>query len=202
MRQAVLLRWFASCVVLCVFCYYYVDRPVAEFAAHRIDVHHWLLRLCQALAAPSLLSLPFGLCFLALRAMRVTKPAWKLQDLLTQLSVAIILATAAKDFLKWVFGRPWPEAFISFGTYEFSPLNNGLHYGSFPSGHTSYISAPLFIISYYYPHLRWPCCGVIGMVMIGLVGGGYHFPGDTVAGLLTGLLAASGTLALMQPKMG
>jgi membrane-associated phospholipid phosphatase len=122
--------------------------------------------------------------------------------MLTRVSVAIIVATAAKDLLKLAFGRPWPEAFIGFGAYRFLPFHIGLHYGSFPSGHTSYISAPLIVVASHYPQWRWLCFGVIGMVMIGLIGGGYHFPGDTVAGLLTGLLAASGTLALMRGKAG
>jgi membrane-associated phospholipid phosphatase len=195
---------FLVCAALCVVCYYYVDRPVARFAAGDVDVHHWLMRACQAMASPSLLSLPFGVAYLAALAVRTSQglPAWPAQALLTQVSVAILAATAAKDLLKWAFGRPWPAQYLDYGSYQFSLFSNGVQYGCFPSGHTAYISAPRLVIAYAKPQWRWPCYAVIGMVMLGLIGGGYHFPGDTIAGLLTGALAARGTLALMRGKEG
>jgi len=186
---------------VCAFCYFFVDRPVARFVAGAVDTHLLLLRVCQAMAAPSLIALPFGLlylCGLAVKAGQTRRP-WPAQDLLMRVSVAILAATAAKDLLKWAFGRPWPDTFLHYGAYGFHPFDNSLLYGGFPSGHTAYIAAPLLVIADERPVWAWPCYAVIGMVMVGLVGGGYHFPGDTVAGLLTGYLAAKGTLALMRP---
>lgn len=186
-------------VVLCLVCYFYVDRPVAVFAAEAVRGHFWAERMFQAMAAPSLISLPFGVVYLAALALRRGPGGrpWPAQALLTQVSVAILAATAAKDLLKWAFGRPWPETFLHYGAYGFHPFNNSLLYGCFPSGHTAYIAAPLLVIADERPVWAWPCYAVIAMVMVGLVGGGYHFPGDTVGGLLTGYLAARGTLALM-----
>jgi membrane-associated phospholipid phosphatase len=178
-----------------------VDRPVARYVAGAVDPHLTLLRVCQAMAAPSLLSLPCGmiyLCGLAVKAGGTRRP-WPAQGLLTRASVAILAATAAKDLLKWAFGRPWPHTFLHYGAYGFQPFDNSLLYGGFPSGHTAYIAAPLLVIADEKPGWAWPCYAVIALVMVGLVGGGYHFPGDTVAGLLTGYLAARGTLALMRP---
>ncbi len=194
-------QWVAVCAGFCAVCYLFVDRPVARFVAGAVDPHVTLLRICQAMAAPSLIALPFGLIYLSaliLNTGRREKP-WPAQWLMTQVSVAILAATAAKDLLKWAFGRPWPETFLHYGAYGFHPFNNSLLYGCFPSGHTAYIAAPLLVIADERPVWAWPCYAVIAMVMVGLVGGGYHFPGDTVGGLLTGYLAAKGTLALMRP---
>jgi membrane-associated phospholipid phosphatase len=187
-------------VVLCLVCYFYVDRPVAVFAAEAVRGHFWAERMFQAMAAPSLISLPFGVVYLAALALRRGPGGrpWPAQALLTQVSVAILAAMAAKDLLKWAFGRPWPAQYLTYGSYKFSMFNNGIQYGCFPSGHTAYISAPLLVIAWARPQWRWLCYGVIGLVMVGLVGGGYHFPGDTVAGLLTGYVSAAGTLALMR----
>ncbi len=187
-------------MLLCVVCYFVVDRPVARLAADHVVGHAARRLVFQAMAAPSLLALPFGLVYLSALVLKAgqSDKTWPAQWLLTRISVAIIAATAGKDLLKWVFGRPWPATWLDYGIYAFSPFNTNLLYGSFPSGHTAYISAPLLVVAHERPGWRLPCYGVIGLVMLGLVGGGYHFPGDTVAGLLTGYLAAQGTLAMMR----
>ncbi len=185
---------------VCAVCIFFVDRPVARYVAGAVDPHVTLLRVCQAMAAPSLIALPFGLIYLCALVVKTIRAggAWPGQALLTQASVAILAATAAKDLLKWAFGRPWPGTYLHFGAYAFHPFNNALLYGCFPSGHTSYIAAPLLVIAHELPAWRWLCYSVILMVMIGLVGANYHFPGDVIAGLLTGYLAAYGTLTLMR----
>lgn len=193
-----MLGWVTACAVLCVICYVDVDRPVAAFAGGYIVPHEWVRLMFQAMASPSLFTLPLSLGYLILLALKLVRG----RPMLVQAAVATMAATAAKDTLKWLIGRPWPETWLARGIYGFQPFNTSSQFGSFPSGHTSYMAAPLFIIAHYHPQLRWPCYGVIGMVMLGLVGGGYHFPGDTIAGLLTGMLAAGGTLALMRGKAG
>jgi membrane-associated phospholipid phosphatase len=113
-------------------------------------------------------------------------------------SVASLAAAAAKDELKFVFGRPWPSTWLMWGTYEFHPFSNSAFFGGFPSGHTAYISAPLCVLWVLAPRWRWLWGGVIAVVMVGLVGANYHFVGDVLAGLLTGMGCAWGTLRLMR----
>ncbi len=180
------------CAVMATFSILYVDRPVAEFV---LNFQHW--RFFDLLAAPSLLPLPGACVFMVYYAMRVVagRPASATMQLLLSLSIAVAVATMAKDELKWLFGRPWPLTWLKYGSYKFVPFHNSLKFGSFPSGHTSYIAAPMFVLWWRLPQYRWLWIGLVFMVMIGLVGSFHHFVGDVVAGFFLGLAAAAGTVA-------
>ena len=116
-------------------------------------------------------------------------------------SVATLAGTAAKDELKWIFGRPWPSTWQHDGIYSFHPFSVSMLFGGFPSGHTAYISAPLCVLWVLAPRYRIFCGGIIALVMFGLVAAGYHFVGDVLGGLLTGMACAWGSLVLMLPAM-
>lgn len=160
--------------------------------------HEGARTLFQVCAAPSLLALPWAggvLVYAVWRRWRGLAPValgW------LAVCAATIAATAAKDELKWVFGRPWPGTWLKYGAYDFHPFTTSLFYGGFPSGHTAYISAPLCVLWVIAPRWRWGYGAVIGLVMLGLVGAGYHFVGDVLAGLLTGMLCAWGSVVLMR----
>jgi membrane-associated phospholipid phosphatase len=184
------LAFAAALAVATIVCIPFVDRPVAIWCA---GLKPWRLAF-QACASPSLLPLPLAGIVLVVAALRrgAIGRVW----LLT--SVATMAASAAKDELKFVFGRPWPSTWLMWGTYGFHPFSNGAFFGSFPSGHTAYVSAPLCVLWVLAPRHRWLWGGVIGLVMVGLVGADYHFVGDVLAGLLTGMGCAWGTLRLMR----
>jgi membrane-associated phospholipid phosphatase len=184
------LVFAAALAVATLFCIPFVDRPVALWC---VGLKRWrfVFQLC---AAPSLLALPVAGVVLVVAALR--RGAVGRVLLLT--SVATLAAAAAKDELKFVFGRPWPSTWLMWGTYGFHPFSNSAFFGSFPSGHTAYISAPLCVLWALAPRWRVPCGGVIALVMLGLVGANYHFVGDVLAGLLTGLGCAWATLRLMR----
>ncbi len=189
----------AVCLVLSVGCILYVDRPVEDFVWHHQGMRH----LFQAMAAPSLLSLPFALVFLtgyAISAPFNWPPGEKAQKYLA-VSFAILAATAMKDELKWFFGRAWPDSWMKDGVYGFSPFSDSYLYGGFPSGHTAYIAAPMCMLCYLAPRYRAVWIGVIGVVMFGLVAAGYHYVGDVIAGLFVGYAAAAGTVALMPGRV-
>ena len=177
------------CIALCGLCIAYIDKPAALFVARNLSFH-LPFQLC---AAPSLLPLPLALGFFALAAMRRAYGLGALRHhgLWLRLSLATLIATAAKDELKWFFGRSWPSFLIHDGVYGFAPFTDNPGYGGFPSGHTAYISAPLLLLCVLRPKYRPICLGVIALVILGLIGGGYHYPADTIAGLFTGLAAAA-----------
>jgi membrane-associated phospholipid phosphatase len=185
----------AVCGVLCAVCIFFVDRPVAWLV-----YHHRAFRLVfQAMASPSLISLPFALVYLtgyAISAPFTWPPGARTQKCLA-VCFAVLTATAMKDELKWLFGRPWPDSWVQHGLYAFSPFNDTYLYGSFPSGHTAYIAAPMFMLCHLAPRYRAVWLGIVGMVMIGLVAAGYHYPADVIAGLFLGYAAAGLTVALM-----
>ena len=181
--------------MLVIACIVFIDRPVERL----VVAHHHLRPLFQAMAVPSLLPLPLAglyLCFAAWR--RLTgHPAWPGARIFLAASLATLAATAAKDELKFLFGRPWPESWMKYGVYAFHPLATYWWYGGFPSGHTAYITGPVGVLWQMAPTLRPLWAALVAMVMVGLVGAGYHFVGDVIAGFMTGLAAAAGTLLLL-----
>ena len=103
----------------------------------------------------------------------------------------------AKDELKWLIGRPWPQTWVKYGVYTLKPFTDSQYFGSFPSGHTTYVAAPMFVLWWRLPRYRLLWLGIVLMVMVGLVGSNNHFVADVIAGFFLGLAAAAGTVTLM-----
>jgi len=175
-------------------CVVFVDRPVALWCMG----HQRYRTVFQLCAAPSLLALPAAGVFLGYAAVRRLRHAGGVSQVWLAASVAVLAGTAVKDELKWWFGRPWPWAWLQYHDYRFHPFVDSVMTGSFPSGHTAYISAPLCVLWVLLPRWRVVWGGVIGLVMIGLVAANYHFVADVLAGLWTGVVSAWGTLVLMK----
>ncbi|WP_297490348.1 phosphatase PAP2 family protein [Acidocella sp.] len=175
-----------------------LDKPVALYFAR---LQAWRL-LFDACAAPSLLALPLSGLYLAWAVMQKLRGQLRGETALNRVALAMSLATmagtAAKDELKWIIGRSWPAFWLKDGIYGFHPFSNSFYYGSFPSGHTAYISAPLAVLWALQPRLRPVCGAVIALVMFGLVAGNYHYLGDVLGGLITGSVCAWGTLMLLR----
>jgi len=198
LRRVTLAALLGGAIIL--FCIGFIDRPVETYvAAHK----HYRL-LYQSMASPSLLPLPFAMVYLsafAIAAPFAWPPGPRARALLG-VSLAILGATAAKDELKFLFGRPWPDSWVKYGTYAFHPFTDSFLYGGFPSGHTAYISAPMCLLCWLAPRYRALWIGIMAIVMIGLVGAGYHFVGDVIAGFLTGLAAAAAVVSFQSSVVG
>ena len=188
-----MLVFAAVLLVAMPLCMLFVDRPVAVFFAE----HRALRPVFQACAAPSLLALPLAALFLLHSLVQKLRGAGAANRLYLAASVATLAGTAAKDELKWLIGRPWPETWFREGIYSFHPLATSNLYGGFPSGHTAYIAAPLCVLWVKVPRYRWLWGGLMGLVMVGLVGADYHFVADVLGGLLTGMACAWGSLVLV-----
>lgn len=173
----------------------FLDQPLALY----FNQTQSLRPIFNACAAPSLLSLPLSGLYLAFLLLQRLRGQPTPNPLYLAMSLATLAATAAKDELKWIFGRSWPYFWLHNNIYGFHPLSNSYVYGSFPSGHTAYISAPLGILWALKPSLRPACAALIALVMFGLVAGNYHYLADVLAGLITGTICAWGTLLLLKP---
>ena len=185
-----------TCAVMVTLSILYVDRPVERYIlAH---IHKKGATFFDLLAAPSLFPLPGACTYLVFYTLRSAagRPAGARASLYLALSIAVSVATMAKDEMKWVIGRPWPLTWAKFGVYKIHPFTNNLFYGSFPSGHTTYIAAPMFVLWWRLPKYRPLWLAIIFLVMVGLVGSEHHFVSDVIAGLFLGLAAAAGTLAV------
>jgi membrane-associated phospholipid phosphatase len=186
-----------SCAVLVTLSIAFVDRPVFRF----VYQHQRFDRLYEVMAAPSLLSLPLaGIYLLVFAFSRLSgTPRGRYTSLCLTLSMAVVTANAAKDELKWLIGRPWPMEWWTQGVYHLQPFTDSGVFGSFPSGHTTYVAAPMFVLWWRLPQYRAIWMAITAMVMIGLVGYGFHFVADVIAGFFLGMAAAGLSVALI-PK--
>lgn len=181
---------------ICVLCVFFVDRPVAMFWHH----HQALRPLFQASAAPSLFALPTAGLILLVALVRHLRGQPLPERLWLTVALATLAATAAKDELKWIFGRTWPSTWLKYGLYGFHPFAESILYGAFPSGHTSYAAAPLGVLWALRPQWRPLWGAVLFLVMAGLVCADYHFVSDVLGGLLNGGLCAWAAVRLMEPE--
>jgi len=176
-------------ILLCVL---FIDQPVAMYCMG-LKPLKFVFQLC---ASPSLLALPLAtLCLL--RAVWRRVQAQESSRLWLTASIATIAAAAAKDELKFLFGRPWPYAWLDYGLYTFHPFADDPLYGAFPSGHTAYVAAPLWVLWCRKPRWRVVYGVVTGAVMLGLVGADYHYVSDVLAGLLVGMAAAQAAMVFL-----
>jgi membrane-associated phospholipid phosphatase len=203
-----LLRWAAGGAIglggAILLSIAYVDRPVARYmAAH---VHDRLPFM--AMAAIGNVPPPLATSVLAVLAIAAAMGA-RLDRARRVMLVALatVIAIMIKDQLKFDFGRVWPEShpfpgivnqpsFINDHVFGFFPFHGGSSYASFPSGHTTAITAPMAMLWALAPRYRPVWAGLIGVVVVGLIGADFHFVSDTIAGFGLGVAVAAGTLAV------
>jgi membrane-associated phospholipid phosphatase len=199
------LRFWAYGLVLTaaatIVCYAFVDVPLALFAHGHLREYAIFARLTTATEyfPPIAIAAIFvlGLWRLSGRAFGYSAEA----ILIT--SVSLVAARAAKDQLKLVFGRTWPETWtnnnpslIKDGAFGFHPFHGGSGFESFPSGHTLGICAVVTALWFYYPRYTPIYVVLILAVSIALIGANYHFLSDIIAG---GFIGA--TLAILCVKL-
>jgi membrane-associated phospholipid phosphatase len=192
---AIWLGAVLATVIAVAISYQWLDRPIAllmhgEFQRQGAGWWKWLSRIPNPLIPLAIVAF----VVLGLRAL-VSRTLPRYQAAVFVGSVSVMVTEAAKNQLKFLFGRSWPESwignnpsFIRDGVYGFHFMHGGGAYNSFPSGHMASTCAVLTVVWFWYPGLRWLC--VVGALAVaaGLVGANYHFLSDVIAG---GFLGAS-----------
>jgi len=107
-----------------------------------------------------------------------------------------VLVLLAIGFETWTNNPSW----IKDGVFGFEPLHGGAGRFSFPSGHTTLITAPLVVLWICVPRLRMIWAALIALVVIGLLSADYHWLSDTIAGFYLGTATAVGMIALLRAK--
>jgi membrane-associated phospholipid phosphatase len=193
-----LQRWLLALAVttaVVILSYHLVDRPLATFLhAHAVLYKPASLVLgLVELIIPIVMASAFagGLWVASGR----TLPRWAEALMLAGYAQGIALVTV-EGLLKPMFGRTWPDAFLRDGTYGFHLFHGGHDYASFPSGHTSFVSAALIVFWLVYPRSRIICALGIAAVIASLLLVSGHFLGDTAGGLFVGATAAWLTVTL------
>ncbi len=167
-----------------------LDQPIAT-AVHMLHRPQWCVRLTWIADVPGPASV-LGLAACGAAWLAGWKPGtWG--RLLLAACVATLAASAAKDLLKFAFGRPWPETWVANNpswigthTYGLFPFHGGAGWASFPSGHTTVITAPCAAL-WSVRRVR-PLLAVLPLlVVVGLLGCDFHFLSDCLAGGLLGV---------------
>ncbi|HVW19846.1 MAG TPA: phosphatase PAP2 family protein [Opitutaceae bacterium] len=185
-----------------VLCLRWIDRPASTWAyrhLHGVGLFAALTHVVEAIDAASLLALAaLGAASLFMGFRPGTRSI-----LVLRTALAVFVALAVRELLKYLCGRTWPETFIGNpswirdGAYGFHLLHGGEGWASFPSGHTAVTAAFATALWYQAPKLRALWALLLLLVMAGLFGADYHFLGDISAGATVGILSAQGVLALV-----
>jgi membrane-associated phospholipid phosphatase len=206
---------FAFLAVLCIA---FVDRPVATWVHENVggERYDWFtidyvgvpLKFgpfaLMATPAEALWPLaPFVAVVMAIAAL-IGWPVKGYCRIALAFCFSVLTAIPINGYLKYAFGRTWPESWIGRnpswignGVYGFFPFHEGEGWRAFPSGHTMVISAFASVLYVALPKLRLACVALVALVVVGLIGGNYHFVSDTIAGLYFGAAIGFGTASLM-----
>ena len=211
-----------TCAVLVYAAVALVDRPVARWVHEHLgderfdwfeaSYHGHLLKLGPfgLLAAPAEAIQPLAVLVFAILSISAAagwRPSIRGRNVLA-VCLSIFVANAFSAVAKEAFGRTWPESwlgenpsFIRDGVFGFFPFHKGLGFASFPSGHTTVITAFATVAWCIWPELRWAWGAIVAIVIVGLIGGNYHFVSDIIGGAYLGVGIGLAIVALMaQPK--
>ena len=199
------LAWLASLLLVALFALVsvqWLDKPIALWV-HGVFASP---RRVAELAGSPFLSMPLVaaavfvvLGLLAIMGRRFTK----LETAVLLCDISMLAADAAKNQLKFAFGRTWPDSWgpgvvslVHDNVYEFHFFQPGTSFESFPSGHAAVAAAALSVLWILYPKLRalWGT-GVV-TAAAGLVALNLHFLSDVVAGSFVGISTGLFTVAL------
>ncbi len=202
-------KWALACglaLAAVVVCYFFVDRPLALLIHARLSAYRTYFML------PTLIPEPFpAVAALLVVAAGIRKlmglPLSRPYAVALLWSIAFAATAGAKNFLKFAFGRTWPETWINNnpslirdGVYGFEPFHGGKAFAAFPSGHMAAICVAMTVLWITYPRLRVLYAFAIATVALGLILSNYHFLSDVIAGGLLGVGIGALAVALWERR--
>jgi hypothetical protein len=139
-RLTMWLSALAVTVVIVAMAYAWIDRPLALFAHAELRNNTLFAELTKTAEWFALLALAI-VAVIGLRALG-GRPLSKFGAVALLCALSLMGAAQVKTFLKFAFGRTWPETWIGDnpslirdGVYGFHLFHGGRGYESFPSGH-------------------------------------------------------------------
>ena len=200
-------KWTAAllmCGIGITGCYFFIDRPFAHFVHDTLLGSRPVFNVFAQL--PDILSPMVVVCALFLGICATLKRRLtKIQIAIVLSAFSLALSVVLKNWLKFAFGRTWPETWVQDnpslirdGVYGFNPFHGGPGFAAFPSGHMVAISAIISIFWILHPQLRWIGMLSVAAVFIGQLGANYHFVSDLIAGGFIGFSIGLVTIELWE----
>ncbi len=196
--------WLASFIAVALFTLIsvtWLDRPIARFVHGMFGSRQITGDLGRSpiLSIALVTSAVFFICGLAaIMGRRFSK----IVTAILLCDISVLAVYAAKNELKFYFGRTWPDSwgpgiasFIRDNAYGFHFFHSGKSFESFPSGHAAVIAGVISVLWIFYPKLRtlWSAC--IVATDTALVVMNIHFLSDVVAGSFVGVSTGMFTVA-------
>jgi membrane-associated phospholipid phosphatase len=174
-----------------------VDVPVARFV-HTLP---WAQNLrSPALGLPVLVTLSGVAIFCGALLVANGHVPHKLQEILIVASFSLTSSVCIDELLlKRFFGRETPDEFLQGGVDAFNWFQ-GTPNTAFPSGHAVQIVSVGTVFLLAYPRQRAAWLTLMGVGLIALVLGNWHFVSDVVAGTGVGASAGIATTVLWRAK--
>lgn len=119
-------------------------------------------------------------------------------------AIVVALADGIKTELKIILARNWPNVYTNDGIhgsligndlYGFHFFEPGRWQGSFPSGHTTFISSSSMIMALIFKRYSYIFLALIPIMMIAILLQNYHFLGDCLSGIGLGAFVAYNSYA-------
>lgn len=193
----ILLTTLGISALLVVAAIFFVDDPVARFIH---DLSWAEILRSPVLGMPILLTLS-GVAVILLAACAANGYSLsKFAEIVIVVSFSLTFSVCIVEFvLKRIFGRETPDEFLqngidTFHWFQGTPIN------SFPSGHAVQIVSVGTVLLVAYPRHRAAWLSIMGLGLIVLVLGNWHFVSDVVAGAAVGAVCGSATVTLWRLK--
>jgi membrane-associated phospholipid phosphatase len=192
-------------IVVVAVAYAWLDRPIAFFAHGELAKEKLFAELPKISEWFAVIAVGV-FAVLGLRGL-TGRPLSKLEAVALLCALSLVTSAAVKNYLKFAFGRTWPETWIDKnpslirdGVYGFNFFHGGRGYEAFPSGHTTAVCAVMAVLWICYPKWRPLYALVVAAVVVGLIGADFHFLSDIVAGAFIG--ASAGWIAVLMWQAG
>jgi len=204
------LAWTAVSFAAMLFCYAFVDRPLATFLHGFLADRHVFVLIARDLILPTLLAVCLVIALASAYLMGwPTDPALRaLVRVVLIAAIALCVAENAKDIIKYMVGRTWPETLFwhnpswnENGVYAFAPFHGGLGFESFPSGHTTALMTLASVLACAFPRWRALWMLPVALVALALVATDIHWLSDVIGGAYLGSLCGFGVarVARLEP---
>lgn len=159
--------------------YVWVDQPLALYI-HALDVSdrypfwEWITQLGRS--GLWLILLPLIVLFF-----RYVKPVKQIEIRMLFLWIMVVICYGICFILKYCLGRARPPLLFNQHIFGFYGYHTEKLYHSFPSGHTTIITALGLGLAILYPKQRWWFLALGGLVMLSRILLTYHYLSDVLA---------------------